>query len=546
MDRTVVWPRASAAVRAGDSITTSSVAAWGLLPAGAALLPAGAAALPTGATLLPAGAALLPAGMTLLPAGATLLPAGATLLPAGATLLPAGAALLPAGAALRLGLTNAAGHCPYTGSSSAAVAASCHVMVVVDASGSMRKSDVPDANGCISRIAAVYDCVARELVAPQLQLVQAMTLIEMRDTASICFSRQPFGAELLALVKQHAARADGAPSDHTSVRGMTQWDVRTACVDAVAQLATAAGGADRVSAHMVAFGPPSEEFYVLQDMAGALPQGLLPGAGAKLGLSAVQLRTAFSTISSSLSSLLTDLGTGSGGGGGLGATVRPAVMPTTARLDYDEGFRIRSDDAGWLLYPRGAVVSHVRYNASGQQMPLIKHALQQRGLAVRRQKFSEGAERAVFQATEVDVGSWDRGWVCGGTGSRVVDMLVEQELEGQLVKWNNNNGLVVHGIGGIKEGAGAGGGGGGGRAAMGAIAEDDSKEYDAQLLVDSVAGWLQSFAARYCPAWLQQALPVVVQTWLGGIALQVAVFFATGAVEYLIMWLLFAAAQLLP
>ncbi|KAG2424182.1 hypothetical protein HXX76_014715 [Chlamydomonas incerta] len=103
MDRTVVWPRASAAVRAGDSITTSSVAAWGLLPAGAALLPAGAAALPTGATLLPAGAALLPAGMTLLPAGATLLPAGATLLPAGATLLPAGAALLPAGAALRLG-----------------------------------------------------------------------------------------------------------------------------------------------------------------------------------------------------------------------------------------------------------------------------------------------------------------------------------------------------------------------------------------------------------------------------------------------------------
>lgn len=113
-----------------------------------------------------------------------------------------------------------------------------------------------------------------------------MTLIEMQDTAHTCFSRQPFSASLLALVKQHAAYArarshgnylpalravareaatidtsrtrlflvflsDGAPSDHTSTRGMTPVDVSNACIQAVEQLGAAAGGRDRTcgSAH---------------------------------------------------------------------------------------------------------------------------------------------------------------------------------------------------------------------------------------------------------------------------------------------------------
>ncbi|PNW78262.1 hypothetical protein CHLRE_09g404552v5 [Chlamydomonas reinhardtii] len=62
---------------------------------------------------------------------------------------------------------------------STAASASCHVVVVVvvvvDASGSMRKHDVPGPNGCISRISAVYDCVERELLAPQLQLGPAVS-----------------------------------------------------------------------------------------------------------------------------------------------------------------------------------------------------------------------------------------------------------------------------------------------------------------------------------------------------------------------------------
>ena len=43
-----------------------------------------------------------------------------------------------------------------------------HVIVVVDHSGSMRKDDVP---GYGSRTAAVYDCLARDLVEPQLKVL---------------------------------------------------------------------------------------------------------------------------------------------------------------------------------------------------------------------------------------------------------------------------------------------------------------------------------------------------------------------------------------
>ncbi len=46
-------------------------------------------------------------------------------------------------------------------------AGSSHMVVVVDHSGSMRKDDVP---GYSSRTAAVYDCLARDLVEPQLKL----------------------------------------------------------------------------------------------------------------------------------------------------------------------------------------------------------------------------------------------------------------------------------------------------------------------------------------------------------------------------------------
>ena len=52
-----------------------------------------------------------------------------------------------------------------------------HVVVVVDSSGSMRKNDVP---GYDSRTAAVYDCLARDLVEPQLRNSSGLGSFEVR------------------------------------------------------------------------------------------------------------------------------------------------------------------------------------------------------------------------------------------------------------------------------------------------------------------------------------------------------------------------------
>lgn len=76
-----------------------------------------------------------------------------------------------------------------------------HVVLVVDASGSMRKSDVPNYP---NRTAAVYDCLVKDFLKQQLQQQEAreessnviVTLIEMSDDASVIFERKPLDADL--------------------------------------------------------------------------------------------------------------------------------------------------------------------------------------------------------------------------------------------------------------------------------------------------------------------------------------------------------------
>ena len=77
-----------------------------------------------------------------------------------------------------------------------------HIVIVVDASGSMRKADVPNYP---SRTAAVYDCLAKDFLPPQLLLQKArggggssviVTLIEMSDDAAVVFERQPLHEDL--------------------------------------------------------------------------------------------------------------------------------------------------------------------------------------------------------------------------------------------------------------------------------------------------------------------------------------------------------------
>jgi hypothetical protein len=75
-----------------------------------------------------------------------------------------------------------------------------HTIVVVDASGSMRKSDVP---GYKSRTEAGYHCLEKDLLEPQLPISQSIgagkavvSLIEMGEHANIVLERSEVNNEV--------------------------------------------------------------------------------------------------------------------------------------------------------------------------------------------------------------------------------------------------------------------------------------------------------------------------------------------------------------
>lgn len=69
-----------------------------------------------------------------------------------------------------------------------------HSIIIIDQSGSMRNSDV---NGFRSRSDAAYGTLAIDYIAEQLYqqgdgfFVDAVTIIEMNDTSSILFHKEP-------------------------------------------------------------------------------------------------------------------------------------------------------------------------------------------------------------------------------------------------------------------------------------------------------------------------------------------------------------------
>ncbi|KAK3275216.1 hypothetical protein CYMTET_16642 [Cymbomonas tetramitiformis] len=88
-----------------------------------------------------------------------------------------------------------------------------HVVFVVDNSGSMRKSDVP---GYDTRTAAVYDCLARDLVQPQLKGAIPgdvhVSLITMEDKAKVVMEKVAVDMQLAKFLekrKGQRARSHG-------------------------------------------------------------------------------------------------------------------------------------------------------------------------------------------------------------------------------------------------------------------------------------------------------------------------------------------------
>jgi len=340
---------------------------------------------------------------------------------------------------------------------------SSHTVLVVDHSGSMRKPDVP---GYTSRTAAVYDCLVREFVEPQMKVVGAgdavVSLIEMSDGARLVINRHPIDDNLIDLLKllgdgyakshgnylpaldkvlelfriDNARKlfllflSDGAPSDHNFLEcahGVQVWqpdllnakmhrsgrpslracgnDSNSKCRQAVKERVqkdclerlTKLGdmlGRDRVYVGTIAFGPPGDDYQVLQAMAKRLPQGSFQ----KLGLSVDSLKTAFSSLTSDLTTMRTEMG------GTTPLTLRKNRFQETS---YHRNLREESlmDDlidqtSGWDIYRKDEIKKH-KYDMQQRRLVEVPLTRGAEGVAVFHYWFSQGVERLVYKCTEI-------------------------------------------------------------------------------------------------------------------------------------------------
>ena len=196
---------------------------------------------------------------------------------------------------------------------------------------------------------------------------------------------------------------------------VTGWPCRTAMIrenhsKALRKIRTLGDlfGRERVVVSTVAFGPPKEDFRLLQEMAEVLPRGSFQ----KLGLNAEGLRTAFSSLSSSMSTLRTE-------GGSLAHTRRDKTVNKAQRVDTSSDLVHGFD--GWWIYHGEDVASKSKYDQLRKELaqvgfsrsaPTIENCTgTATGLAFVEEPFAEGAERFVYRCTEIEVPPvYERTW----------------------------------------------------------------------------------------------------------------------------------------
>ena len=104
----------------------------------------------------------------------------------------------------------------------------------------------------------------------------------------------------------------------------------------------------------VAFGDPKQNFSTLEKMAQAIPRGSFQ----KLGLSSLELRTAFSSLTSTLTTLRTE-------GGSIRRTPRAGIEVRSRHgMEGDELEMINRDDGDWWIYDENSTIR--KYLARGQ------------------------------------------------------------------------------------------------------------------------------------------------------------------------------------
>jgi hypothetical protein len=151
-------------------------------------------------------------------------------------------------------------------------------------------------------------------------------------------------------------------------------------------------GRDKVIFRTLAFGPPQENFALLEKMAAVLPRGEFQ----KLGLNASNLRTAFSSLSSSLLTLRTEGGTKT-------LTRRSDKVVERNQKKDDHGSYIYGQE-GWWIYARDDFLGKYKYHDGGNEKGQLKKVVAERveGIAFRSQPFAEGAERFVYRCCEIE------------------------------------------------------------------------------------------------------------------------------------------------
>jgi hypothetical protein len=255
--------------------------------------------------------------------------------------------------------------------------------------------------------------------------------------------------------------SDGAPSDHNELEcrkhGVCVWQVDEEALELrngkqrLRDCATAAPcrteirqyvreecckkivnlgdmfGRDRMCVNTVAFGPPGEDYLVLEEMAKQLPRSSFQ----KLGLSAVSLRSAMTSLSSSLTTLRTS-----------GGTLNGMTMRSNLKLQENIGLALKSYTAGanevilaedgWDIYGKQKIVSKITYSRRKSAFVKLDLLHGATGVAMRGSSFARGVERAAFMCSEICdvrnvIGNGPRGGAGTPAATKCGEMLVAKE-----------------------------------------------------------------------------------------------------------------------
>ncbi|KAJ3228534.1 hypothetical protein HDU81_006133 [Chytriomyces hyalinus] len=302
---------------------------------------------------------------------------------------------------------------------------SSHTVLVVDMSGSMRTSDVDSFK---TRADAVYATLALDFIGAQLD--QAMlrgtdvvSLIEMRQDATIVFEREPITNHLFNMLLDHSTHSnpyshgnyinafraaqslfeedmcndtcalmllflsDGKPSDsvargpNSSVQSMIDIEIKSMALDFGTRLTVGTIGFAK-----------DEDFSVLNEMAKTATGAGCNGIFLKSDSCAVALSKSISRLTSSLSLTRTRLS--SLGHAGFRGQLREVEKES---FEKDLG---QLSHSGWNVYKDG--VQKCCWNPMILDWDYYDLKEPVAGFAVRKKSFGEGAERIVFQLVDFD------------------------------------------------------------------------------------------------------------------------------------------------